>query len=993
MAEMDDDLDELSSRKKKAEKTKQALERRKARLQMQKDSRSIELNYKNLIESQAKALSDLERSYTKDEKDRLDRSMSLQMEHFDEQLNQYQKQFHRIDGILESTDKVAYDTFYKNRKNDLRRLERETRYRFNDMGESGEKLHDKLNDMFTELRDVINSFNISQITSSVTDSVDGLMEQRREMDKTLAWNDADWSRYNKNISDTVKKLNNNLSRTQIGEVGGFLTNEMGMDNGELINKYLKPLSEIQLVTNLDPSSIKDLVEQDWLTVGDGTTLKKLGDIATAIDESTKLEGITSDQLLTQLNTDAQSINMLTRNGTATFDELSKEFAGVYAASASAGFDPNALTDILMTIGNTATSELGDMAQQYGALNVMDIQKSLLNGDVDSAASQLYNQLDSIVGNQSLMNALGLGSLDPAMISDMLNSSPELFKESLSSASDILDNSIGNLQKSVDTLDTGIMNKLGNFITNLGPIKAISDLLGMMDLDMANAANAVIIAQGAVNGGKGLFGVGKSVLAKFGGGAAATAATATAAGGAAGGAGLLGTAGAVGTGAMLTGAAGALGAAGGIFSGLKDLWTSFKETDKDKKSDLKWSGNTKLGMVGAGAATGAAIGSIVPIVGTAIGGLVGAGIGGITAMFKGDEAGAYLKDKIDGSHKMGLNRVPFNGYLAELHEGESVLTKKEAESWRASTNSSSFMNFIRSSIKRDEFMTNKLSMILTGGKPASSAMSTTTDGVLTGSGVQASALTGDQGDFIKAILPGAIKARDQYKVLPSITLAQAALESGWGKAAIGNNLFGIKAGEGWTGKTQTVPTQEVINGQWVTIQDKFRDYDSIDDSILDHGKILTLPRYANVINASSYRAAAQALFDGGYATDPQYASKIINTVESSDLAQWEKSALSDLPQYKVGTPYVPNDQLAVVHKGEAIIPASQNPLSNAMRSTATGSNVGADNGASDIVDVIKWAVKRMESKLDEASRNQNQTTPVSTRIGTRSGAMASDVFKF
>lgn len=149
-------------------------------------------------------------------------------------------------------------------------------------------------------------------------------------------------------------------------------------------------------------------------------------------------------------------------------------------------------------------------------------------------------------------------------------------------------------------------------------------------------------------------------------------------------------------------------------------------------------------------------------------------------------------------------------------------------------------------------------------------------------------TGSKGDFIKRIAPGAIKGFQQYGVLPSLTLAQGILESGWGKKGIGNNLFGIKAGGSWTGATKMVRTAEYDKaGNKYYINAPFRDYPSIDDSVADHAKLLSGSRYKNVIAAKNYREATLAVKQAGYATDPNYPSLLNGIIESNGLMQYDK----------------------------------------------------------------------------------------------------------
>ncbi|NHZ80708.1 flagellar assembly peptidoglycan hydrolase FlgJ [Massilia sp. CCM 8695] len=119
------------------------------------------------------------------------------------------------------------------------------------------------------------------------------------------------------------------------------------------------------------------------------------------------------------------------------------------------------------------------------------------------------------------------------------------------------------------------------------------------------------------------------------------------------------------------------------------------------------------------------------------------------------------------------------------------------------------------------------------------------------------------------------------------LGQAALESGWGKREIRNadggtshNLFGIKAGPGWTGKVATAVTTEYVNGKPQTRVEKFRAYDSYADSFKDYAKLITNnPRYEKVLaNAQDAAGFAHGLQKAGYATDPLYAAKLTKIIQ-------------------------------------------------------------------------------------------------------------------
>jgi flagellar protein FlgJ len=138
------------------------------------------------------------------------------------------------------------------------------------------------------------------------------------------------------------------------------------------------------------------------------------------------------------------------------------------------------------------------------------------------------------------------------------------------------------------------------------------------------------------------------------------------------------------------------------------------------------------------------------------------------------------------------------------------------------------------------------------------------------------------DFLRTLRPHAERAAREIGVDPDALLAQAALETGWGRSMPCNaqggcsfNLFGIKAGSQWSGATVNVPTLEFESGIPVRKVERFRAYDSPADSFRDYAALIGgSSRYANARGTGdNVEAFAAALQQGGYATDPNYAQKI------------------------------------------------------------------------------------------------------------------------
>jgi flagellum-specific peptidoglycan hydrolase FlgJ len=135
------------------------------------------------------------------------------------------------------------------------------------------------------------------------------------------------------------------------------------------------------------------------------------------------------------------------------------------------------------------------------------------------------------------------------------------------------------------------------------------------------------------------------------------------------------------------------------------------------------------------------------------------------------------------------------------------------------------------------------------------------------------------EFLAAMTPVAKEVTADLGISHKIVLAQAALESGWGKAVRGNNLMGIKS-HGEKGGVDVV-TDEIVNGKKVKITDSFRRYDTPEDSIRGYGKFLKAnSRYKHFLRAGAENEDAQlsALQTSGYATDPMYSQKLKNIIK-------------------------------------------------------------------------------------------------------------------
>ena len=147
-------------------------------------------------------------------------------------------------------------------------------------------------------------------------------------------------------------------------------------------------------------------------------------------------------------------------------------------------------------------------------------------------------------------------------------------------------------------------------------------------------------------------------------------------------------------------------------------------------------------------------------------------------------------------------------------------------------------------------------------------------------------------FVQRMLPHAQEASASTGIPAHFMMSQAALETGWGRSEIRGadgqnsyNLFGIKAGSNWKGRTVDIVTTEYVNGKPQKQVDTFRAYASYADSFRDYANLLRAnPRYQSVLaQGQDATRFAQGLQQAGYATDPNYAQKLASVIRLVERA--------------------------------------------------------------------------------------------------------------
>lgn len=157
-------------------------------------------------------------------------------------------------------------------------------------------------------------------------------------------------------------------------------------------------------------------------------------------------------------------------------------------------------------------------------------------------------------------------------------------------------------------------------------------------------------------------------------------------------------------------------------------------------------------------------------------------------------------------------------------------------------------------------------------------------------------------FIDMIGKAAVAEYPRFKILPSLTIAQAILESNWGKSGLSqkaHNYFGMKAGSGWKGATYNAKTQEQTPaGKPFIINAAFRAYGSVAEGIRGYYIFLQYPRYQNLKGVTDYKEACRLIKADGWATDVKYTEKLVGLIEKYHLTRYDEEVLEVVTKEKI-----------------------------------------------------------------------------------------------
>lgn len=226
--------------------------------------------------------------------------------------------------------------------------------------------------------------------------------------------------------------------------------------------------------------------------------------------------------------------------------------------------------------------------------------------------------------------------------------------------------------------------------------------------------------------------------------------------------------------------------------------------------------------------------------------------------------------------------------------------------------------------------------------------------------------GDREAFIQEMMPHAQRVAQQTGLDPRLIIAQAAQETGWGKSAPGNNYFGIKS-HGQAGGNN-LATNEVINGETVRMNQSFRGYEGMGDSVDGYAEFLQKnPRYKQMLGAGDLDGQLAALGASGYATDPNYANSVGSIARSIQVPQGSFAPGQGQQVAQNGGGYQPPQNDGRLNE---LMMAAQNPWLSPQQRGVINAQIQQVQGQQEAMQQRQW------SREDDAyNRAQDQADPL------------------
>lgn len=487
-------------------------------------TQNVDRRISSLAERQSRMLSQLYDTIEKEERDRLKKSFADRQDALRQSLEDWKSYQKQINADLTLADKFASNVFYWNRRRDLRDLEREARYRFDDIADEAEELSESMSDSFgsvaDSLRDWATALNVNQLASGMEDTTMSLREIRVELKKYMELSDEQWSALRDQASEFSKETDYAISNLEYLENMTAIV-KFGYDDQELAALLAKVTSKFEAMTGVAADAMGNVFEVSMLEgMGGEDYVRTITSQMMKIQQTNGLYTNAEDLMSAYDENLATLRNMAGGNNELLNTYLEQAMALRTATNASY---LDGLDEKLYELMATPMSEMSDGMLAIGGAQ---IQKLMQSGDFKSAAEMYANNLNSYLNRLSnpsarleFLNQMGFD--DPELQGKIMEGQNlEDFLSSYDQAMGIIDEQANAASKFVDEWKPSAtsLEKLGNQFKASDLGSWLDDVSSELDITLAEA---MLIGSGAINIGKSLAGGVKGLGKLFGWGKAAS----------------------------------------------------------------------------------------------------------------------------------------------------------------------------------------------------------------------------------------------------------------------------------------------------------------------------------------------------------------------------------------------------------------------------------------------------------------------------------------
>lgn len=484
----------------------QQLYRAQLRRQLNRTQRDVESHFRNIMEQQAQMYSQLNENMSESDRRMLrDRANALNDQLGDE-LRRYRNQYKSYSKLLTRADKQNFKVVYKNNRDNLRKLEREARYRFEEIDEEGTDAFNNIGESANNLIDIVNAINIDNIADQLGESAQSFVDYKREMKKQLTLSAEDWDTFDSNVSKTVKDLHNKISRSDVASISEQMV-DWGVTDVKSLDKYTRAFAKNQLANGLSADSLEGLFSLDFTMGKDGDLIEQFGDALKALTNEGFM--ISNDSMAEVTTGIASALDTVSGGNDEVTQELIKQFMASSAAANNQSIN-DLLDPIMQEIASSTTQELGELAQKYGGVDVMGIRNQMNSGDLTGAYVTMAQNLKNGTNNQALLDYLrsNMGMSD-SDLSALRRLDVDQLQADISQATSAINNSSGSMDDFISKMSIGVGKEVSNAFGNSLLGQKLSDFLDDTGLDLGD----LTITAAAINnltGGK-LSSLGGKVL--------------------------------------------------------------------------------------------------------------------------------------------------------------------------------------------------------------------------------------------------------------------------------------------------------------------------------------------------------------------------------------------------------------------------------------------------------------------------------------------------